>query len=143
MSVLTSEGRLLTVLDVGRVQEEIRDLLVHEPENLRPTVTVREAQGGGVCLAGAQEQEVTRYAEMAQVLEQGSLARATASTSMNAHSSRSHAIFTITLEQRKRSKGAATAQASAAPTEDEVHRADLHHQAGPLLQNAQEPGVYP
>ena len=32
---------------------------------------------------------------------QGSRCRATASTSMNARSSRSHAIFTITLEQRR------------------------------------------
>jgi kinesin family protein 4/21/27 len=39
---------------------------------------------------------------MARVLEQGTLGRATASTNMNANSSRSHAIFTITLEQRKK-----------------------------------------
>lgn len=35
------------------------------------------------------------------VLEQGTLLRATAATGMNRHSSRSHAIFTITLEQRR------------------------------------------
>lgn len=56
---------------------------------------------GGVCLAGAQEREVSTIVEMAEVLEQGSLARSTASTNMNAQSSRSHAIFTITIEQRK------------------------------------------
>ena len=39
--------------------------------------------------------------EMVQVLEQGSLLRATAATGMNRQSSRSHAIFTITLEQRR------------------------------------------
>ncbi len=33
--------------------------------------------------------------------EQGSLLRATAATGMNKRSSRSHAIFTITLEQRR------------------------------------------
>jgi hypothetical protein len=38
---------------------------------------------------------------MATVLEQGSLMRATAATGMNKKSSRSHAIFTITLEQRR------------------------------------------
>ena len=32
---------------------------------------------------------------------QGSLMRATAATGMNRHSSRSHAVFTITLEQRR------------------------------------------
>ncbi|KAL8103861.1 hypothetical protein AgCh_028160 [Apium graveolens] len=36
---------------------------------------------------------------MADCLEQGSLSRATGSTNMNNQSSRSHAIFTITLEQ--------------------------------------------
>lgn len=35
------------------------------------------------------------------MLEQGSLCRATASTAMNHRSSRSHAVFTITLEQRR------------------------------------------
>ena len=66
-------------------------------------MTVREVpNGGGVCLAGAQEREVASYTEMAEVLEKGTLFRATAATNMNAKSSRSHAIFTITLEQRKR-----------------------------------------
>jgi kinesin family protein 4/21/27 len=111
----------------GCAQEEIRDLLVHEPENLRPSVTVREAQGGGVCLAGAKEQEVTTYHQMAEVLEQGSLARHTASTNMNSQSSRSHAIFTITLEQRKK---AGSKQSSAKPkeaSEDEVSGARGMH----------------
>lgn len=69
---------------------------------LCPSVTVREVAGGGVCLAGAKEKEVTTYAEMAAVLNKGTLCRATSATSMNACSSRSHAIFTITLEQRRR-----------------------------------------
>ncbi|XP_042507503.1 kinesin-like protein KIN-4A isoform X2 [Macadamia integrifolia] len=39
---------------------------------------------------------------MAACLEQGSLSRATGSTNMNNQSSRSHAIFTITLEQMRK-----------------------------------------
>ena len=38
---------------------------------------------------------------MAAILEQGTLLRATATTGMNKRSSRSHAIFTITVEQRR------------------------------------------
>ena len=45
--------------------------------------------------------QVNSREEMAAVLEQGSLMRATAATGMNRHSSRSHAVFTITLEQRR------------------------------------------
>ncbi|KAK9835062.1 hypothetical protein WJX81_008045 [Elliptochloris bilobata] len=82
------------------IMEEIRDLLVHE--GAPPSaVHIREVRGGGVCLVGAAEKEVSCKAEMAAVLEQGSLLRATAATGMNKRSSRSHAIFTITLEQRR------------------------------------------
>ena len=62
---------------------------------------IREVPGGGICLAGATEKEVISKAQMAELLSQGTLQRATASTNMNKHSSRSHAIFTITVEQRR------------------------------------------
>jgi hypothetical protein len=81
-------------------QEEIKDLLVMQHRGSRPAVAIREV-AGGVCLAGALEKEVTTKEEMMAVLEQGSLCRATASTSMNNRSSRSHAIYTISLEQRR------------------------------------------
>lgn len=82
------------------VQEEIKDLLVLD-QRATSTVHIREVPGGGVCLAGATEREVGSQAEMAQVLSDGTMLRQTASTGMNKHSSRSHAIFTITLEQRR------------------------------------------
>jgi hypothetical protein len=44
---------------------------------------------------------VNTVEEMAASLEEGSLCRATGSTSMNARSSRSHAIFTIHVECRQ------------------------------------------
>jgi Kinesin motor domain len=40
---------------------------------------------------------------MLALLERGSLCRTTGSTDMNAHSSRSHAIFTVVLEQHIKS----------------------------------------
>ena len=50
---------------------------------------------------------------------QGTRARATAATGMNQRSSRSHAIFTITLEQRTRLAGGADADAADESGEDE------------------------
>ena len=81
------------------VQEDIRDLLV--VNGSQQSVHIREVLGGGVCLAGATEKEVPSKEEMAAILEQGTLLRATATTGMNKRSSRSHAIFTITVEQRR------------------------------------------
>lgn len=81
-------------------KEEVRDLLI-ATSGPRPAVSIRESPGGGVCLYGATEMEVRTQEEMAAVLEMGTLCRATASTGMNDRSSRSHAIFTITLEQRR------------------------------------------
>ena len=50
-------------------QEEIRDLLAADA-GLAQGVHIREVVGGGVCLSGAAEREVTSQAEMAAVLEQ-------------------------------------------------------------------------
>ncbi len=46
------------------------------------------------------------------MLEQGSLCRAVGATNMNNRSSRSHAIFTITLEQRRQEPAAAAVRAA-------------------------------
>jgi hypothetical protein len=81
-------------------KEDIRDLLA--PDTSRtPQVSIRELPSGGVVLAGAAEKEVKTVEEMVAVLQAGTVRRATAATGMNKQSSRSHAIFTITLEQRK------------------------------------------
>ena len=74
---------------------------------------IREVTGGGICLAGAVEKEVATKAEMEEILRLGSLQRATAATGMNKQSSRSHAIFTITVEQ-KRNTGVTTTERQAA-----------------------------
>ncbi|MQL90958.1 hypothetical protein Taro_023556 [Colocasia esculenta] len=65
----------------------------------KPPVQIRETSSGVITLAGTTEVDVRTQKEMASCLEQGSLSRATGSTNMNNQSSRSHAIFTITLEQ--------------------------------------------
>ncbi|KAF4360112.1 hypothetical protein F8388_015981 [Cannabis sativa] len=67
----------------------------------RAPIQIRETANGGITLAGVTEAEVQTKEEMASYLTRGSLSRATASTNMNSQSSRSHAIFTITMEQKK------------------------------------------
>nr|PNR45420.1 hypothetical protein PHYPA_015191 [Physcomitrium patens] len=98
------------------LKEEVHDLLDPNPPATeanfgggskpitvgKPPIQIRETTNGGITLAGVTETDVKSLEEMAACLEQGSLCRATASTSMNSQSSRSHAIFTITLEQRRK-----------------------------------------
>ncbi|XP_021759534.1 kinesin-like protein KIN-4A [Chenopodium quinoa] len=96
-------------------KEEVRDLLdsflstKSETANAgkvnipgKPPIQIRESSNGVITLAGSTEVEVRSLKEMAACLEQGSLCRATGSTNMNNQSSRSHAIFTITLEQMRK-----------------------------------------
>jgi len=68
----------------------------------KPPVQIREGSNGVITLTGSTEVHVTTQKEMTTCLEQGSLSRATGSTNMNNQSSRSHAIFTITLEQMRK-----------------------------------------
>lgn len=98
-------------------KEEVRDLLdsasISKSENGnghvgkvtlpgKPPIQIRENSSGVITLAGSTEVGVSSLKEMAACLEQGSLSRATGSTNMNNQSSRSHAIFTITLEQMRK-----------------------------------------
>ncbi|XP_038896818.1 kinesin-like protein KIN-4C [Benincasa hispida] len=68
----------------------------------RVPIQIRETVNGGITLVGVTEAEVRTTEEMTSHLSRGSLARATGSTNMNSQSSRSHAIFTITMEQKKK-----------------------------------------
>ncbi|AES59395.1 putative plus-end-directed kinesin ATPase [Medicago truncatula] len=99
------------------LKEEVRDLLdpsfLSKPDTTnghtgkvtipgKPPIQIREASNGVITLAGSTEVSVATLKEMSACLEQGSLSRATGSTNMNNQSSRSHAIFTITLEQMRK-----------------------------------------
>ncbi|MQL87255.1 hypothetical protein Taro_019809 [Colocasia esculenta] len=70
----------------------------------RAPIQIRETAAGGITLAGVTEAEVNSKEEMASYLARGSISRATGSTNMNSQSSRSHAIFTINIEQKKNAK---------------------------------------
>jgi len=59
---------------------------------------IREEKGGVISVKGLKEQEVNSQEECIHLLNSGINHRQTSSTLMNEGSSRSHAIFTITIE---------------------------------------------
>uniref|UniRef100_A0A672IDH5 Kinesin family member 4 n=1 Tax=Salarias fasciatus TaxID=181472 RepID=A0A672IDH5_SALFA len=79
--------------------EDILDLLSSSKD--KPAISIREDPKEGIKIVGLTETRVFSAQEMVSCLEVGNCARTVGSTAMNAASSRSHAIFTITLEQRR------------------------------------------
>ncbi|KAI4316678.1 hypothetical protein L6164_024634 [Bauhinia variegata] len=132
----------LQVSFIEILKEEVRDLLdsspMSKPETAnghagkvtlpgKPPIQIRETSNGVITLAGSTEVSVTTLKEMAACLEQGSLSRATGSTNMNSQSSRSHAIFTITLEQMRKLNPAIPSESSINETMNEEYLcAKLH-----------------
>ncbi|KAJ8640473.1 hypothetical protein MRB53_017167 [Persea americana] len=131
---------LIRVSFIEIFKEEVFDLLDQNSSislrtegvsQARPTIPakvpiqIRETPNGGITLAGVTEAEVRSKEEMASFLARGSLSRATGSTNMNSQSSRSHAIFTITMEQ-KRKTNCASASVIYDETADDILCAKLH-----------------
>lgn len=81
--------------------EELIDLLADGEGENRPLVQIREDKAGTIIWSGLKEVRVQNVADVMNRLLQGSSIRRTNETDMNAQSSRSHAIFTLTLTQRK------------------------------------------
>ncbi|KAF9210787.1 hypothetical protein BGZ59_008933 [Podila verticillata] len=79
--------------------EDLIDLLVKG--DFRPPVSIREDTKGNIFWTGVQEIVVSSVEEVIHLLWFGSQNRQTHSTEMNEKSSRSHAIFSITLRQEK------------------------------------------
>jgi hypothetical protein len=86
--------------------EEVYDLFNRTKTPIsaeRPTLAVREDDGGKVFVQGAVEESVDSAAVAMDYLALGTRQRITASTAMNTGSSRSHAVFTVSLQQTIRS----------------------------------------
>ncbi|KAI8096924.1 P-loop containing nucleoside triphosphate hydrolase protein [Halteromyces radiatus] len=99
--------------------EELRDLLNDAPSNARPAITIREDTKGQIYWTGVKEMTVNNTDDVLMYLQQGTLNRATGSTDMNEQSSRSHAIFSVTLRQEKwvpSSNNSITTSRTASPT---------------------------
>ncbi|XP_007651084.1 LOW QUALITY PROTEIN: kinesin-like protein KIF7 isoform X1 [Cricetulus griseus] len=81
-------------------KEEFRDLL--EVGTASRDIQLREDDRGNVVLCGVKEVDVEGLDEVLSLLEMGNAARHTGATHFNRLSSRSHTVFTVTLEQRGR-----------------------------------------
>ncbi|KAM6202039.1 kinesin-like protein KIF7 [Rhynchocyon petersi] len=81
-------------------KEEFRDLL--EVGTSSRDIQLREDDRGNIVLCGVKEVDVEGLDEVLSLLEMGNAARHTGATHLNRLSSRSHTVFTVTLEQRGR-----------------------------------------
>ncbi|XP_039106331.1 kinesin-like protein KIF27 isoform X1 [Hyaena hyaena] len=86
-------------------KEDLRDLL--ELETSVKDLHIREDEKGNTVIVGAKECHVENADEVMSLLEMGNAARHTGTTQMNEHSSRSHAIFTISVCQVEKNTDAA------------------------------------
>ncbi|XP_067161584.1 kinesin-like protein KIF7 [Apteryx mantelli] len=80
-------------------KEEFRDLL--QVDTASKDIQIREDDKGNIVLCGVKESEVEGLDEVLSLLEMGNTAKHTGATHINAQSSRSHTIFTVTMEQRR------------------------------------------
>ncbi|SLM40235.1 kinesin family protein [Lasallia pustulata] len=105
--------------------EQLRDLLVPEnvPQGERSTVNIREDPQGRILLTGLHQVEIRSVEDLLNALNFGSSIRQTDATAINAKSSRSHAIFSINLVQRKM-KGPQT------PAQDKRHSVPIEALTG-------------
>ncbi|KAL4077254.1 hypothetical protein V8B97DRAFT_1413252 [Scleroderma yunnanense] len=82
--------------------EDLIDLLSSDDTGgVRREVQIREAKDGSIIWGGLREVNVRSSSEVMNLIRQGTSIRRTNETDMNAQSSRSHAIFSLTLTQKK------------------------------------------
>ena len=88
--------------------EQLRDLLVPEttPVGERGNVAIREDVKGNIILTGLRQVDITSVEDLMNALSFGSSIRQTDATAINAKSSRSHAVFSLNLVQRRKSTNA-------------------------------------
>lgn len=83
--------------------EQLRDLLVPAdvPQHERAQVTIREDPKGRIILTGLQQMNINSIDDLLHALNFGSCIRQTDATAVNSQSSRSHAVFSLNLVQKK------------------------------------------
>ncbi|KAG1645910.1 hypothetical protein G6F44_001353 [Rhizopus delemar] len=95
----------VTVSFIEIYNEELHDLLNSAPPEESPPITIREDTKGNIYWTGVKEVQVQSAEDVLYYLDQGTQNRATGATDMNEKSSRSHAIFSVTLRQEKLMSG--------------------------------------
>lgn len=93
----------MTATYVEIYNETLRDLLVPDSTGLndRNSVAIREDVKGNIILTGLHQVDITCVDDILNALDFGSSIRQTDATAINAKSSRSHAVFSLNLVQRK------------------------------------------
>ncbi|TKA74368.1 hypothetical protein B0A49_04722 [Cryomyces minteri] len=83
--------------------EQLRDLLVPDsvPQAERSQVSIREDAKGRILLTGLTQVDINSIDDLLSALNFGSSIRQTDSTAVNDKSSRSHAVFSLNLVQKK------------------------------------------
>nr|KAJ3419884.1 hypothetical protein HK105_006384 [Polyrhizophydium stewartii] len=89
---------LLRVSYMEIYNETIRDLLNPEQTDLR----IHEHRTRGVYVSPLKEEIVTTPKQLMKVISRGEANRSVGATDFNEHSSRSHTIFSLTVESRRR-----------------------------------------
>ncbi|KAG6116427.1 hypothetical protein E4U14_000217 [Claviceps sp. LM454 group G7] len=92
--------------------EQLRDLLVPDttPANERTSIAIREDTKGNILLTGLRQVDINSVDDLMNALSFGSNIRQTDATAINAKSSRSHAVFSLNLIQRKKKQPATGAE---------------------------------
>nr|CAC20783.1 kinesin-like boursin [Paracentrotus lividus] len=83
--------------------EELFDLLSGQEDTQRMRIFEDSARKGSVVIQGLEEVTVHNKNEVYAILEKGASKRQTAATLMNAHSSRSHSVFSVTIHIKENS----------------------------------------
>ncbi|KAL8714318.1 MAG: hypothetical protein Q9220_001649 [cf. Caloplaca sp. 1 TL-2023] len=98
-----SENWQLKASYVEIYNEQLRDLLLPEstPIDERPPVVIRQDVKGRILLTGLSQITINSVEDLLNALNFGSSIRQTDATAINAKSSRSHAVFSLNLVQRK------------------------------------------
>ncbi|XP_032532487.1 kinesin-like protein KIF27 isoform X6 [Chiroxiphia lanceolata] len=104
-------------------KEELRDLL--ELETSVKELHIREDEKGNTVIVGAKEFQVECADEVLSLLESGNAARRTGTTQMNEHSSRSHAVFTISICQKQSAESQKNTDAARDLIASKFHFVDL------------------